>query len=112
MWLLDVNMPRRLTSLLNELGIESATAQSRGWGSLNNGELLGAAAAAGFSWLLTRDRLFGESASRVLKECADFAIVLVSLPQLRERAFLKAFQDAWHEARITPIPGRITSWPS
>jgi predicted nuclease of predicted toxin-antitoxin system len=112
MWLLDVNMPRRLTSLLRELGIESATAQSRGWDSLSNGKLLDAAAAAGFSCLLTRDRLFGESASRTLKRFREFAIVLVTLQQLRERAFLDAFRDAWHTHAMSPIPGRITSWPS
>lgn len=112
MWLLDVNMPRRLTSLLKELGIESATAQSRGWDSISNGKLLEAAADAGFSCLLTRDQLFGESSSRSLKCFPEFAIVLVTLPQLREQAFLDAFRKAWHTRQVRPIPGQITFWPS
>ena len=58
MWLLDVNMPSRLVLLLKQLGIDAETTQARGWGALNNSRLVEATVAAGFSCLLTRDRLF------------------------------------------------------
>jgi hypothetical protein len=51
MWLLDANMDVH---------------GQRGWKSLSNGELLRAAVDAGFKCLLTRDQLFGESASQAL----------------------------------------------
>jgi hypothetical protein len=68
-------------------------------------------ALGGFSCLLTRDRLFGESASRALKRFPEFSVVVVTLPQLRERPFLQAFRSAWNVAPITPVPGRMTHWP-
>ena len=40
MWLLDVNMPHKLAVLMAELGIEAQTVLSRGWDTLNNGNLL------------------------------------------------------------------------
>jgi predicted nuclease of predicted toxin-antitoxin system len=64
MWLLDANLDIHLVELLNALEIECETAESRGWKALRNGELVAAAAAAGFDTLLTRDQLFAESASR------------------------------------------------
>ncbi|PYV21768.1 MAG: hypothetical protein DMG27_19885 [Acidobacteria bacterium] len=112
MWLLDVNMPSKLVLLLKELRIEAGTAQARGWGALSNSSLVEATVAAGFSCLLTRDRLFGESASRVLKRFPEFSVVLVTLPQLREQQFLKAFRTAWNRAPIIPLPGQLVVWPT
>ena len=63
MWLLDANMDVHLTSVLTGLGISCETAGSRGWKTLSNGDLVKAAMDAGFGCMLTRDRLFGESAS-------------------------------------------------
>jgi len=111
MWLLDVNMPRQLKPLLAELGITAETANARGWGTLVNGDLLEAAATAGFRCLLTRDRLFGESASRHLKRYPYFAIVVVLLPQVRAPQFLSSFRAAWEKSPIAPNPGQIQSWP-
>jgi hypothetical protein len=31
MWLLDVNMPKKVASLLDEFGIESYSADDKGW---------------------------------------------------------------------------------
>jgi hypothetical protein len=67
MWLLDANMDVHLVAVLGEFGIRCDTAANRGWKALSNGDLVAAAVAAGFHCLLTRDRLFGESASRALK---------------------------------------------
>jgi predicted nuclease of predicted toxin-antitoxin system len=111
MWLLDVNMPKQLMVLLESQGIKTDTAAARGWGNLNNGALLEAAAAAGFRSILTRDRLFGESASRALRRFPEFSIVLITLPQLRAQRFLEAFQAAWSLAPIVPAPGELSVWP-
>jgi hypothetical protein len=64
MWLLDANMDVHLASVLEELGIICETAAHRRWKALSNGQLVAAAVASGFDCLLTRDRLFGDSASR------------------------------------------------
>ena len=111
MWLLDVNMPRQLKALLADLGMTADTANARGWGTLVNGDLLDAAATAGFKCLLTRDRLFGESASRHLKRYPNFAIIVVSLPQVRAPQFLASFKEAWGKNPIAPTPGQVQSWP-
>jgi hypothetical protein len=67
MWLLDANMDVHLVQTLNELGVACDTAANRGWKAFSNGELVAAAVSAGFTCLLTRDQLFGESAARALK---------------------------------------------
>ena len=112
MWLLDVNMPSRLVLLLKQLSIDAETAQARGWGALNNSRWVEATVAAGFSCLLTRDRLFGESASRALKRFPEFCIVLVTLPQLRQQQFLDRFELPGIESRssrfpASSLPGRL-----
>jgi predicted nuclease of predicted toxin-antitoxin system len=111
MWLLDANMPVQLVGLLRELGIEAESAVARGWNTLSNGSLVIAAARAKFTVLLTRDRLFGESAAGALKTNSEFCVVRVVLPQLRADAFLQEFRSAWNEARIVPVPGRMIEWP-
>jgi hypothetical protein len=65
MWLLDVNMPKRVGVLLGEFEIEAHAADDRGWGGLANGALVEAAVEAGFNCVLTRDRLFSEAAARI-----------------------------------------------
>jgi predicted nuclease of predicted toxin-antitoxin system len=81
MWLLDANMDVHLVSVLTGFGISSDTAAQRGWKNLSNGELVRVAVDAGFECLLTRDQLFGESASQALKRFAGFSVVLVNIPQ-------------------------------
>ena len=112
MWLLDANMPVQLVGLLHELGIEADSAVARGWNTLSNGSLVRAAAQAKFTVLLTRDRLFGESAAGALKTNNEFCIVRIGLRQLRADAFLEAFRSAWNEAQIVPVPGRMIEWPA
>jgi hypothetical protein len=111
MWLLDANMPVQLVALLKELGIEADSAVARGWNTLSNGNLVDAAVQEKFTALLTRDRLFGESAAQTLKVHNEFCIVRVSLPQLRASQFLTAFRAAWQTAQIIPVPGRMIDWP-
>ena len=110
-WLLDVNMPKQVKGLLGELGMPAETANERGWGTLVNGDLLEAAAGAGFNCLLTRDQLFGDSAASRLRRYPAFSIVLVTLPQARAAQFLASFRAAWAKKPITPAPGQIQSWP-
>jgi len=112
MWLLDANMPAQLVALLGELGIEADSAAGRGWNTLSNGSLVSATVQAKFTALLTRDRLFGESAAQALKIHHEFGVVRVTLPQLRANQFLRAFRVAWQTTRIVPAPGRLIEWPA
>ncbi len=111
MWLLDVNVPAQLVGLLAELGEQARTAKDQGWGGLVNGALVEAAVAGGFTCVLTRDRLFGEAASRALRRFPQFSVVLLDLPQLRAQQFLQEFRATWSRAPIRPESGRFTSWP-
>jgi predicted nuclease of predicted toxin-antitoxin system len=111
MWLLDANMPTKLAQVLQELGVSAETTHRRGWDALSNGELLEAAISGDFTSLLTRDRLFSESAFRVLKRFPHFRVVVVTLPQLREKAFLDAFRKAWNAFPILSVPGGTVYWP-
>jgi predicted nuclease of predicted toxin-antitoxin system len=112
MWLLDANMPVQLVALLKELGIEADSAVARGWHTLSNGSLVTAAARANFTALLTRDRLFGESAAGALRVHSEFCIVRVTLPQVRAAQFLEAFRAAWNKGRIIPAPNQMIEWPA
>ncbi len=78
---------------------------------LSNGELVAAAAAAGFDCPLTRDRLFGEAASPALRMFPQFAVVVVSLPQQCWQEYRQQFVVAWAECPIRPVPGRLVAWP-
>jgi predicted nuclease of predicted toxin-antitoxin system len=100
MWLLDVNMPLGLVPVLKDLGMEAYAARSRGWDMLRNGDLIDAASADGFEAILTRDRLFAESATSALRRNSGFSVVVVTLPQLRGAQFIEAFRKAWAKKRI------------
>ena len=111
MWVLDANMDVHLIALLGELGISCEAATRRGWGGLNNGELLAAAVEDGFTCLLTRDRLLADSAGKVLEANPGFSIVVIHLPQRPWREYIRQFRSAWEKQPIFPIPGAITHWP-
>jgi predicted nuclease of predicted toxin-antitoxin system len=111
MWLLDANLDIHLLELLQGFGIDCDTAENRGWKSLRNGDLVAAAAEAGFLTLLTRDRLFAESAARAWRALPDLSLVIVTLPQLPSARYLEAFRTAWVTSPIRPQPGRIITWP-
>ena len=110
MWLLDANMPLQLIALLATLGIDVDSAVARGWNRLSNGALLETAVQANFSTLLTRDKLFGESAAGALNKYPEFCIVRVMLAQARARQYLTAFRSARAKTPITPVPGQIIHW--
>ena len=111
MWLLDANVDIHLLPLLRECGVDADAAARRGWGSLDNGELVAAAAAAGFACILTQDRLFAESAADSLKTFSQLAIVVVHLPQKPWRQYTEHFRAAWAESPIAPVGGQVTHWP-
>ena len=111
MWLLDVNLPTALTRLLHGYDIAAETTAGRGWRELTNGALAQAASREGFRVLLTRDRGFGASAGSTLEALPELAIVIVTLPQVREAAYLSAFDAAWHRRPIEPVAGAIIEWP-
>ena len=79
--------------------------------ALENGDLVTAAAAAGFTCLLTQDRLFGESAGAALKALPAFSVVIVGLPQRPWREYREQFRAAWSASPISPIAGRVVRWP-
>lgn len=111
MWLLDVNLPNGLLAALRKRGIACDTAVNRGWRELTNGLLVEAAYNAGFRVILTRDRLFGDSATRTLRTFQDLALVVVTLPQARESAYLDEFELHWQKSPIAPAAGEVVQWP-
>jgi hypothetical protein len=68
--------------------------------------------AEGFRCLVTRDQLFGESASQVLKSFPEFAVVVITLPQQRWQEYRKRFLEAWAASPIRPVPGRLIHRPT
>jgi hypothetical protein len=76
--LFDVNMPRPLRKELG--GHEVITAQSMGWGELENGELIDAAEKAGFNVLVTADKNL-----RYQQKLADRRIGILVLPDNKLR---------------------------
>jgi hypothetical protein len=112
MWLLDVNMPKKLEAVPGGLGIHAECADYRGWGGLTDGTLVEAAVQAGFRCVLTRNRLFSESASGALKRFPTFCVVLVTIPQLRGPEFLTHFQSAWERSPVQPVEGELMRWPA
>lgn len=95
-----------------ERGVACDTAANRGWKALSNGQLVAAAVAGGFTYLLTRDRLFSESASRALRSQPTFAVVLINLPQQRWPEYGERFVGLWASSPIEPQPGRLVEWPT
>jgi hypothetical protein len=111
MWLLHANMDVHLAELISELGTTCDTAAHRGWKALSNGNLVAAAVRAGFTCILTRDRLFAQSASRAIRSHPEFAVVLVNLPQRPWDQYKIFFISAWSSSPINPQPGQNMEWP-
>ena len=111
MWLLDANMDVHLLALLERLGVKCEATTRRGWQALNNGDLVSAAVEAGFTCLLTQDRLFGEAAARALKAHPRFSVVVVRLAQVPWKRYHQDFTSAWSRSPIRPAPGKIIHWP-
>ena len=59
MWLLDVNMPKKIVDVLGEFGIHAQAADAWGWKGLTNGALVEVAVQSGFSCVLTRNGFLG-----------------------------------------------------
>jgi hypothetical protein len=74
-------------------------------------DLVTAAVKAGFRCMLTRDRLFGESASRALKSFPQFAIVVVAIPQQRWQQYREQFVERCAERPIEPVAGQLIQRP-
>jgi hypothetical protein len=65
----------------------------------------------GFRVILTRDRLFATSARRALAALPELGVVVVTLPQAREEAYLAEFQTQWRRKPIEPVAGSVVEWP-
>jgi hypothetical protein len=111
MWLLDANMDVHLVSILKDFGIVCDTAGNSGWKSLSNGDLVTAAVADGFLCLLTRDQLFGESASRALQSFPQFAVIVVDVPRQPWNQYRDRFIAQWMERPIMFEAGQVIHWP-
>jgi hypothetical protein len=111
MWLLDANMDVHLVSVLAGFEIFCDTAGKRGWKAVSNGDLVSAGVDAGFRCLLTRDQLFGESASRALKLFPQFAVVVVNVPQRPWPQYREQFLALWRAHPIEPMAGQWIQWP-
>ena len=101
-----------LLDVFSELGISCESAIARGWRELANGDLVSAAVEAGFTCLLTHDRLFAESAGTSLKSAPNFSIVVVHLPQRPWREYVTEFRQAWVREPIVPTATSVIHWPS
>jgi hypothetical protein len=73
--------------------------------------LLEQANANGFTSLLTRDRLFKDSAAKAFKQHPHFSIILIAIPQAKFDVYNELFAKYWHLAPITPRPGQFIVWP-
>lgn len=91
MWLLDHNIPRQLHHVLTRLGIQSFTTKHKGWENLKNGALTDMAYQDGFRCIITLDRLFRESASKVLTKYPDLTLVQLTLEQDQGPIFAENF---------------------
>jgi hypothetical protein len=100
MWLLDTGFE-----------ISCDTAGQRGWKSLSNGEFVRMAVDAGFKCLLTRDQLFGESASQTLRQFPELAVVVVNVPQRPWPQYREEFLARFRDHPIEPIAGKLIQWP-
>lgn len=112
MWLLDNNIPRKIHEFLKNQGIPNETVYYRGWQTLRNGELVKAAAEAGFTCILTQDVDFQKSAAKNLKLFPGLALVLIRIRQEKGRSFLIQFESAWSESVIQPVQGKLVVWPN
>lgn len=110
-WLLDTNVSHTLVDFLMSYGISCSTAQAEGWAELSNGNLVQAAVDGGFLVILTRDKLFKESASRTLRKHTGVSIVLLKLPQAKEAELTQLLGKMWANAPITPVAGQLVFWP-
>jgi hypothetical protein len=111
MSLLDNNVPRKVHEFLKSQSIPNETVPFRGWEKLRNGELVEAAAKAGFNCILTHDIEFQVSAAKNLKRFPTMAIVLIRLRQQRGKRFMEQFQETWKSTPIKPIAGQLIEWP-
>ena len=111
MWLLDVNVNRKIIPLLRANGVDAQSAIDLGWRLLTNGHLIEKAFVSGFKVMLTNDVRIEQSAEKSLVKFSDFALVLLRLPQIPSEQYLQMFQQQWAKQAILPEKGRLSIWP-
>jgi predicted nuclease of predicted toxin-antitoxin system len=111
MWLLDVNVPVQIIPALEAKGYTVNRSALLGWGELRNGQLVQEATRHGYVCLLTRDKLFEESAASALELNPQFSVVLLTINQATATKYLESFTSALKKSEIKPVPGQITRWP-
>ena len=111
MWLLDHNVPWQLLHTLQSLSIPCDTTYNKGWSDFENGDLVKKAIKEKFTCILTRDKLFSQSARKVLKSNTNIAIVLLTILQSKGKQYATTFLKEWEKEPINPIPGQVLIWP-
>ncbi|MCX6123517.1 MAG: hypothetical protein NTV34_02020 [Proteobacteria bacterium] len=105
MWLLDVNVNRKIIPLLKAKGVESQSAIDLGWRLLTNGRLIEKAFVSGFKVMLTNDVRIEQSAEKSLVKFSDFALVLLRLPQIPSEQYLQMFCKNGRNKEFFPKKG-------
>ena len=111
MWLLDINIPAQVGTVLRSLNVPFKFAANQGWGRLTNGALVAAAHGTGFTCILTKDVRFDAAAEKALKQFPILSIVRLALPQSPGKKYAEAFRVAWEKSPIVPSPGKLLIWP-
>ena len=112
MWLLDEGLPRALFESLNNLGVKVETVDFRKWKGFRNGKLVTVATEAGFTCILTKDKLFAQDAKKALVANPKMGVVLVTLPQVPRKKYGENFAIAWKKGEIVPVSGQVIEWPA
>ena len=110
-WLLDEGLPVPLFKCLEAFGVRVETVEFRKWKGLRNGKLVAVAFEAGFTCILTKDRLFAQDARKALTTHPRMAVVLILLPQTPREQYIKTFEAQWKKSKVVPTPGQVIEWP-
>jgi len=111
MFLLDQNFPIQVLEFLQAGDMQVQTTRYHGWEALENGKLAASAFQHGYRCILTRDKKFGESAAKALRQFPELCVVIVTLKQDKAARYLAKFRTAWEKNSIQPEPGKLLHWP-
>lgn len=111
MLLLDENLPLKIKDILEQNGYKCETVFTLGWSGLKNGQLVSKAIEKGYSAILTKDKLFAESAAKSLSKFPNFAVIRITLLQKTLKEYLNNFSLLLKEKPLELILGTLTEWP-
>lgn len=112
--LIDHNIKPAVFNILRRYGHEAESAGYNNWESLQNGELVKAAADAGFEVILTQDTTFEVDGADGWRMYPSVAIILIdtdALPQKGAAPYLQRFEDALRAESFNISKGDSNKWP-